>query len=113
MKKLILITSCVVLFAATSFAQTDTTKVQDKTKQSSDQIRSTDHQDMKGWTRVETANIPANLRTTLNDAQYKGWETGTLYTNEAGDMYTLKTTGATPKMYYFDKNGKAVKKPNN
>jgi len=103
MKKLILITSCVVLFAATSFAQQDTTKTKDKTKQS-DQIRTNPEQDLKGWTRVESTEVPANLRETLSGTQYSGWETGTVYRNEAGDMYSLRTSDRNnPKIYYFAK----------
>ena len=65
---------------------------------------------MKGWTKVESTDVPSNLRTTLNGSQYSGWESGTIYKNEAGD-YQLRTTGSNAKVYYFDKNGKATTKP--
>ncbi|MEI9918471.1 MAG: hypothetical protein WDO14_06685 [Bacteroidota bacterium] len=113
MKKLILITSCVALFAVTTYAQTDTTKSKTQTQpqpttQQSDELRK--DQDMKGWTKVQSSEVPANLRTTLNGTEYSGWETGTVYRNEAGDSYQLRTSGNTPKTYYFDKNGKATKR---
>ncbi len=117
MKKLILVTACAA-FAAASYAQTptqDTTKSKSQSQQT-DQLRnrSTEDQgDMKGWMRVESANIPANLRQTLSNGQYSGWESGTIYRNETGDTYSLRTgTGTSQKTYYFDKNGKATKKPN-
>jgi hypothetical protein len=117
MKKLILITSCVALFAATSFAQ-DTTKTRSRQsqsqqepqqKQQSNQMR---NEDMKGWTKVQTTDVPSSLRTTLNGSQYSGWESGTIYRNEAGDTYQLRTSGNNPKTYYFDRNGKPTTKPN-
>ena len=112
MKKLILITSCVALFAVASYAQ-DTTKTKPANdKQQSDQIRK---DDMKGWTKVQTSDVPANLRTTLSGTQYTGWESGNIYKNESGEYRVTTTTGAngaTGKTYYFDKNGKATMKPN-
>jgi hypothetical protein len=115
MKKLILITTGVVMFSVASFAQVDSTK-RDKTQTQptqqqpqSDQMRNTD--DFKGWTTVQSTDVPANLRTTLGDNKYKGWESGTIYRNQAGDAYALRTTGANPQTYYFDKNGKATRKP--
>ena len=113
MKKLILITSCVALFAATSFAQ-DTTKTrtqqQPQQQKESNQMRKDEN--MKGWTKVESTDVPSNLRTTLSGSQYSGWESGTIYRNEAGDTYRLQTSGNNPKTYYFDRNGKATTKPN-
>jgi len=124
MKKLILITSCVALFAVASYAQQDTTKSKSSTqsqaqqrpqdKQQSDQMR---NDDMKGWTKVQSSDVPQNLRTTLGGSQYSGWESGDIYRNEAGEYrVTTKGTGSganggTGKTYYFDKNGKATTKP--
>ena len=114
MKKLILAAACAA-FATASFAQVDTTKAQTQppvqTQPSqSDKMR---NDNMQGWTRVESADVPTTLRQSLSaDNQYRGWETGTVYRNEAGDIYSLRTSGEKGKTYYFDKNGKAVKKPN-
>lgn len=110
MKKLILISAC-ALFAATSFAQQDTTKTQtpQPTQQPSNQIR--EDKDLQGWTRVQTTDVPASLRTTLGGTQYTGWESGTVYMNQSGDTYALRTSGNNAKTYYFDSNGKATKKP--
>jgi len=119
MKKIILIAVCGTLFTAASYAQRDTTSTQrqsqDKTRQQSDQMRNrTDDQDqdMKGWTRIQGNDIPANLRQTLSGEQYTGWEGGTIYRNQAGDTYSLRTSDKNnPKTYYFDKNGKVTKRP--
>ncbi|HZY80102.1 MAG TPA: hypothetical protein VFE50_11305 [Cyclobacteriaceae bacterium] len=116
MKKLILVTAGVALFSAASFAQQDTTRrsqsqSQPQQSQQSEQLRNRD--DMKGWTAVQQDQIPAELRTTLGGSQYKGWESGTIYKNQAGDTYAVQTMdGTNQKTYYFDKSGKATKKPN-
>ena len=123
MKKLILITSCAALISVASYAQQDTTKTKStqsqaqqnpQQKQQSDQMR---NEDMKGWTKVQSTDVPANLRTTLSGSQYSDWESGDIYRNESGEYRV--STGAngtrgtsTGKTYYFDKNGKATTKPN-
>jgi hypothetical protein len=121
MKKLILITACMGFFAATSFAQVDTTKSSTKpttqTPTQSDQLknRSASEQDMKGWTKINSSDLPASVRQTLSNSQYSGWESGTVYRNDAGDTYSVKTMGKNnggARTYYFDKNGKITKKPN-
>lgn len=120
MKKLVLVTACAALIAASSYAQTPT---QDSTKRStsqqptqSDQLRnkSSEDQGLKGWTRIQANEVPESLRQTLSSGtQYNGWQTGTVYRNEAGDMYTVRigTDKTNQKTYYFDKNGKAAAKP--
>ncbi|HEX8060724.1 MAG TPA: hypothetical protein VF473_07300 [Cyclobacteriaceae bacterium] len=124
MKKLILITSCVALFAATSYAQDTTrTRRQTQTQQEPQQRRESDqsqrresnqmrNDDMKGWTKVQASDVPEAVRQTLSSSQYTGWESGTIYRDKDGDKYRLTTSGSTPKTYYFDKNGKVTTKPN-
>jgi uncharacterized protein YceK len=109
MKKIMLIAVCAVLFGAgTAFAQDTTKTKQTPTQQPSDRLKD----DMKGWTMVSTTDVPASLRTTLGGAQYKGWESGTIYKNQAGDVYAVQVgTGADKKVHYFDKSGKATKRP--
>jgi hypothetical protein len=116
MKKLMLAAVCFALIGAGSaVAQQDTTKARTKqtptqtpTQRQSDQMRD----DMTGWTTVPTTDVPASLRTTLGDRQYQGWESGTIYTNQAGDTYSVQIGDpANRKTYYFDKNGKTTKRP--
>ncbi len=119
MKRIILIGACAMFLGATaSFAQTqDTTRTRTKdTQTQSDQLKNRSHdQELKGWAPVNSTDVPASLRSTLGGSQYMGWDAdgAKLYKNEAGDMYTLRMGDMTnQKIYYFDKNGKAVKKPN-
>lgn len=105
-----LIAVCTVLFGAgTAFAQDTTRTKQTPTQQPSDRMKD----DMKGWTKVSNTDVPEALRTTLSGSQYRGWESGTIYKNPAGDTYSLQMgTGTQMKTYYFDKNGKVTKRPN-
>lgn len=109
MKKLMFIAACFVFFGAgTAFAQQDTTRRTTPTQTTpSDRMRD----DMTGWTKVEASDVPEQIRTTLNDNKYKGWESGTIYKNQAGDTYSLQTADG-KKTYYFDRNGKMTKRPN-
>jgi hypothetical protein len=116
MKRIILTLACASIFGASAtFAQDSTrTKSQTPTQQptqSSDQMRT---DDLKGWTQVQSNDIPSPLRTTLGGTQYNGWDqSGTVYKNQNGDYSLRMGTGTTQKSYYFDKNGKTITKPNN
>ncbi|HMJ70393.1 MAG TPA: hypothetical protein VK508_15920 [Cyclobacteriaceae bacterium] len=117
MKRLILAAACFALIGAgTAMAQQDTTKTkttptQTPTQTPSDRMKD----DMKGWSTVQTTEVPATLRQTLSGTQYQGWESGSVYKNPAGDTYSVQImdkTSNTQKTYYFDKNGKVTKRPN-
>jgi hypothetical protein len=135
MRKTTLIFSGLMLIGAVTFAQQrDTTKTSQQTdrttqqstdktktqtqqstdKSQSDQMRNNGADDMTGWTRVNTSDVPPSMRQTLGGSQYKGWESGTVYRNQAGDTYSVQTgdkTSNNQKTYYFDKNGKATTRP--
>lgn len=114
MKRLILTLACASILGATATFAQDSTRTQTPTQQQptqSDQMRK---DDMKGWTQVQTTDVPASLRTTLGGTQYKGWDSeGTVYKNQAGQYSVRVGSGDAQKSYYFDKNGKAITKPNN
>jgi hypothetical protein len=67
---------------------------------------------MEGMVMVQPSEIPVALKETLNDDQYKGWETGKLYRHESTDEYVLvmdeKTAGEGQQTYRFDKDGKMI-----
>jgi hypothetical protein len=46
----------------------------------------------------------------LQGAQYQGWETGNIYRNQTGDVYTVEITGddRQVKTYKFDATGKPI-----
>ena len=62
-------------------------------------------------TVIKSSDIPAPLKATLQDAQYKGWETGTFYTNKNKDTFVVEIKDASAKTmtYRFDANGQPLK----
>jgi hypothetical protein len=125
MKKTILIAaSALFLGASASFAQDttrrstqDTSSVQQRDQRQSDQaqrdqtgVRKDNDNDMSGWSRMQDRDIPASLRTTLNDSKYKGWENSGIYRSERGDRYRVRVGDANnATTYYFDRDGKPEK----
>jgi hypothetical protein len=96
-------------------AQQDTTKSQQpqSRSQQEQQAQPSNQFNAKDYTQLQNSDAPAELRTTLQGNQYKGWENGgKLYRRNNGDGYYLTTgTGNATKSYYFDKSGKAMQSP--
>lgn len=119
MKRLTLTLACALMIGASATFAQDSTRTKSQTpaqtptqqpSQSSDQMRK---DDMKGWTTVQSSEVPGSLRTTLGGSQYSGWDNGgTIYKNEAGEYRLNMGSGTSQKSYYFDKNGKAISRPN-
>ena len=104
MKKLMLTYAAVFCLSAVAVNAQDPQK-KDTATQSQNY-----RQDM---TVIKSSEIPASLRTTLQDAQYKGWETGTIYTNKAKDTYVVEIKDATTnktKTFRFDASWKTVER---
>jgi len=54
-------------------------------------------------------DIPVSLRVTLEDDMYRGWENSTIYRNRQTNEYMIEIRdGSNSKIYYFDKDGKAL-----
>ncbi|MEJ1238020.1 hypothetical protein WBG78_07825 [Chryseolinea sp. T2] len=107
----------IVSASAAAFAQQDTTSTKQQPQSQSQQPQSPNQQpsdqfNVKDYSQVQSSDLPASLRTTLQGDQYKGWENGKLYRQNNGNGYYLSTgTGTSTKNYYFDKDGKAMKDP--
>lgn len=65
----------------------------------------------KDMVKIQASEIPTSLRTTLQDAQYQGWEKATIFRSKANDMYFVEMKDASGKMkvHKFDASGKAVR----
>lgn len=102
MKKVILIIACTAFSVAIASAQTDTTTNKSRQGQTQTSTQSSD------WVKVKSSEIPSSLRTTFQGTDYKGWENGTVYRNKSTNEYYLEmqSTGSSPALYYFDRNGK-------
>jgi hypothetical protein len=61
----------------------------------------------KDYQAIESWDIPAALRSTLQGSRYRGWkEIGTFYKNAYNRGYILTMgTGSDARKYYFDRNG--------
>jgi len=106
MKKVMLLIACTAFSIAIANAQTDTTTTKSKSTQSPTQS--------SDWSKMKSSEIPSSLRTTFQGADYRGWENGTVYRNKSTNEYYLEiqsTTGTTPTLYYFDRNGKRIQNP--
>ena len=60
--------------------------------------------------KITADDLPAAVKSTLQGAQYKGWETGNLFRNSTGEAYIVEITGddRQVKTYKFDANGKPI-----
>ncbi|HMG91475.1 MAG TPA: hypothetical protein VK589_15555 [Chryseolinea sp.] len=105
MKKLVLLIASAIFCLSAVAVQAQDPQKKDTTGVSQSQNY---RQDM---TVIKSSEIPTGLKATLQDAQYKGWETGTLYTNKAKDTYVVEIKDAATnktKMYRFDASGKPL-----
>ena len=119
-KTTLLLAGMLFVGVSASFAQQDTTSqrrpaqsTQPQTPQS-DNARQRDaasqnqNQDYtKDMVKIQQADLPENVRTTLKGNQYKGWESGTIYRSKNGDGYLIETKdGNRTQVHRFDANGR-------
>ena len=67
---------------------------------------------LKDMVKIEATEIPAGLQATLQRDQFKGWESGSVYKNQTGDVYIVEINDAVEnrtKAYRFDASGKPIK----
>ena len=114
MKRSILLVAAVFflsLTAAFAQAQRDTTQTQQGTETQQD---ATSQDPTKDMVQITSRDLPAPVQETLKGSTYKGWESGEIYRNENSDRFMVRIndgTGANPKIYYFDKNGRPIQTP--
>lgn len=104
MKKIILILAGALCLSTAAVQAQDVP--QDTTRQSE---QSQNYR--KDMVKIQAAEIPTSLRTTLQDAQYQGWEKATIFRSKSNDMYLveMKDADGKTKVHKFDANGKAVR----
>lgn len=118
MKKITLFfASALFLGATTLYAQSqDSTSTQDRNSKSQSSSSSSSSSSSQGdqsqnytkdMSKIQSSDIPANLRTTLQGTQYKGWEKGTIYRSKNNDGYAIEMKdGNKTKSFRFDADGK-------
>lgn len=110
-----MLASALVMGAVTVFAQ-DSTNVSNeaaKDREGPGVGAQPQEQDdyKKDMTVVEKRQVPANLRSALQEDQYKGWEeNATIYKTRNNDSFIVEMKeGDQTKVHRFDQNGKRVK----
>lgn len=65
--------------------------------------------EMQDLTEVQVSAIPNQVKESLKDTKYQGWERGTVYKTEDGDRYVVRIQDPATnrsKWYWFDDEGK-------
>jgi hypothetical protein len=89
----------------TSYKRQDSTSLQTPTQTQPGSVQ------LKDMTTLQSTEIPASLRETLQAPQYKGWDdtNSKIYRNQTSDLYVVQIQdGTMTKTYRFDKNGKPI-----
>jgi hypothetical protein len=68
--------------------------------------------DMSNYTRdmevIQSSEVPASLRSTLQGTEYSGWEEGKVYRNSTTNEYLIVIGDEDAKVYRFDANGSRI-----
>lgn len=64
----------------------------------------------QNMTEINSTEVPASLKKTLESPQYKGWDKGTFYRAKDNDSYLLEMKDKNNKVtpYRFDKQGRPI-----
>jgi hypothetical protein len=57
---------------------------------------------------IQPTDVPSNLRTTLGEAEYSGWEEGKVYRNTATNEYLIVIGDEDAKVFRFDADGQKI-----
>jgi hypothetical protein len=113
MKKIIaLLLAMLVVSMVTVYAQrtSDSTRISASLMEDQPIDESRSQYAPKDYQAVESWDIPAALRSTLQGYRYKGWkENGRFYKSVYNRGYILNMeSGSTTKNFYFDRNGNEI-----
>lgn len=68
--------------------------------------------DMSNYTRdmemIQSSEVPASLRSTLQGSEYTGWEEGKVYRNSTTNEYLIVVGDEDAKVFRFDANGTRI-----
>jgi hypothetical protein len=121
--KLVLILFFVIVVNAQSTAQVDTAKVKIKSDTSQTQsqpvvlgkespsLKSDIPFSTENSVAVEPNQVPPELRKTLEESEYQGWENGLLLRHLQTGEYKLEWKSQTDKVFYFTRSGERKNGP--
>jgi hypothetical protein len=98
-----------ILIAAASLCLSTVAVHAQVTPKSDTTIHQNSERDM---VKITASELPDGLKTSLQDAKYKGWENAMLYKTKDGNGYVVEMSDATsntPKRYKFDAMGRPMK----
>jgi len=100
-----------ILIAAASLCMSTVAVHAQVAPQSDTTVQQTQDNEQQDMVKIMASEIPDGLKTSLQDAKYKGWENAMLYKSKKGDGYVVEMSDATnnTKRYRFDAMGKPVK----
>lgn len=83
---------------------------QDTTKSSTESTMGTDQSSnyTKDMELIQSSDVPASLRSTLQGTEYSGWEQGKVYRNAATNEYLIVIGDDDAKLFRFDANGSRI-----
>jgi hypothetical protein len=84
----------------------------DTTSTSTNAGQPTMSDDQSNYTRdmeaIQSSEVPASLRSTLQGSEYSGWEEGKVYRNSTTNEYLIVIGDEDAKVYRFDANGTRI-----
>lgn len=67
-----------------------------------------DDMNMDNMEPLQSTDVPASLRSTLQGSEYSGWEEGKVYRNTTSNEYIVVVGDEDAKVYRFDSNGQRI-----
>ena len=116
MKKLVLILAGALCLGAAAVQAQDQQPAKDSTaiqapQPPSEPADATTPAYRKDMTQIQATDVPAGLKSTLDRPQFKGWETGSVYSNADKSVFIVEIKDETEgriKAYRFDADGKPI-----
>jgi len=111
MKKIVLIIAGALCLTAAAVQAQDPT--QQPRKDTIHYIQHSPPSYLKDMVSIQATEIPDSLKSTLQGAQFKGWENGAFYRNQNADEFIIEIRDEVEnrtKAFRFDANGKPIKK---
>jgi hypothetical protein len=107
MKKIMLMIAGLLLvsvMAVNAQVSQDTTQMSPGSTQGTDQSSNL----TKDMEVIQSADVPASLKSTLQGSEYSGWEQGKVYRNTTTNEYLIVIGDEDAKVYRFDANGSRI-----
>jgi hypothetical protein len=106
--KTILLSTFIACVSVSAFAQ-DAQQRTDSTSQTPYENKVNVQFQKSDMVPISVEDVPKGLRKILKNAQYRGWEQGTILRSSDGKIYQVQIHNAQNSVYRFDAQGNAIK----